>query len=90
MAIDRQMVKPLDLNDSVEGKLIGFYREETGEKLLMPDELADAFKQETQARQLAQEQAERERQQRELTQQQLTEMEAQLNRYRERFGDLPD
>lgn len=89
-AIADNRSEPLQLHLAVEGKLIGFYREDTGEKLLMPDELADALKQETQARQLAQEQAEGERQQRELTQQQLAEMEARLNRYREHFGDLPD
>jgi hypothetical protein len=31
-----------------------------------------------------------ERQQRELAQQQLAEMEARLDRYRERFGELPE
>ena len=31
-----------------------------------------------------------ERQQRELAQQQLAEMEAMLDRYRERFGELPE
>ena len=81
----------------MEGKLIGFYREDNGEKLLIPDKLVEALEQETQARLLAEEQAEQERQraeqerqQRELAQQQLAEMEAMLTRYRERFGELPD
>ena len=82
--------EPLQLRLAVEGKLIGFYREDTGEKLLIPDELVTALKQETQARQLAEERAEQERQQRELAQQQLAEMEAMLDRYRERFGELPE
>ena len=82
--------EPLQLRLVVEGKLIGFYREDTGEKLLIPDELAQALHQETQARQLAEERAEQERQQRELAQQQLAEMEALLSRYREQFGDLPE
>jgi Uma2 family endonuclease len=75
--------EPLQLRLVVEGKLIGFYREDTGEKLLIPDELS-------QARQLAEERGEQERQQRELAQQQLAEMEATLARYREQFGDLPE
>ena len=96
--------QPLQLRLAVEGKLISFYREDTGEKLLIPDELVEALEQETQARLLAEEQAEQERQraeqerqraeqerqQRELAQQQLAEMEAMLTRYRERFGELPD
>ncbi|AFZ18976.1 Uma2 family endonuclease [Allocoleopsis franciscana] len=89
--------EPLKLRLAVEGKLIGFYREDTGEKLLIPDELVAALNQETQARLLAQTQAEQERQraeqerqQRELAQQQLAEMEAMLARYRERFGELPE
>jgi Uma2 family endonuclease len=82
--------EPLQLRLVVEDKLIGFYREDTGEKLLIPDELAQALNQETQARQLAEERAEQERQQREQAQQQLAEMEATLARYREQFGDLPE
>jgi len=89
--------EPLQLRLAIEEKLIVFYREDTGEKLLIPDELGEALKQETQARQLAEEQAEQERQraeqerqQRELTQQQLAETQVMLDRYRERFGDLPE
>jgi Uma2 family endonuclease len=82
--------EPLQLRLTVEGKLISFYREDTGEKLLIPDELVAALNQETQARLLAEAQAEQERQQRELAQQQLAEMEAMLDRYRERFGELPE
>lgn len=81
---------PLQLRLTVEGKVIGFYREDTGEKLLIPDELVQALQQETIARQQAEERAEQERQQRELAQQQVTEMKRLLDRYRERFGDLTD
>jgi hypothetical protein len=82
--------EPLQLRLAVEGKLIGFYREDTGEKLLIPNELVQALQQETQARQLAEERAEQQRQQRELAQQQMAEMEAMLDRYREHFGELPE
>jgi hypothetical protein len=82
-AITDSRSEPLQLRLVVEGKLIGFYREDTGEKLLIPDELSQALQQETQARQLAEERAEQ-------AQQQLAEMEATLARYREQFGDLPE
>ncbi|MCC3445350.1 MAG: Uma2 family endonuclease [Microcoleus sp. PH2017_03_ELD_O_A] len=38
----------LQLRLEIEGKLIGFYREDNGEKLLTPDELASALKAERQ------------------------------------------
>ncbi|MEO1375631.1 MAG: Uma2 family endonuclease [Cyanobacteria bacterium J06635_10] len=66
--------EPLKLRLSIEDKLIGFYREDTGEKLLIPDELAAKLQQETQARQEAENRA--------------NEAETLLARYRERFGDL--
>ncbi|BDI17541.1 hypothetical protein ANSO36C_33430 [Nostoc cf. commune SO-36] len=49
--------EPLQLRLEIEGQLIGFYREDTGEKLLIPEELAEALKQERLAREQAQEQA---------------------------------
>lgn len=61
---------------AVEGELIGFYREDTGEKLLIPDELVEALQAEVKARHQAEERAE--------------QAEALLARYRERFGELPD
>ncbi|MEA5627591.1 Uma2 family endonuclease [Nostoc sp. UHCC 0251] len=51
--------EPLQLRLQVEGQLIGFYREDTGEKLLIPEELAEALKQERLAREQAQSQVER-------------------------------
>jgi Uma2 family endonuclease len=50
--------EPLKLRLQVEGQLIGFYREDTGEKLLIPGELAQALKQEAIARQQAEQRAE--------------------------------
>jgi hypothetical protein len=38
----------LQLRLEIEGKLIGFYREDNGEKLLIPDELASALQAERQ------------------------------------------
>ena len=38
----------LKLRLAIEGELIGFYREDTGEKLLIPDELATKLQEETQ------------------------------------------
>nr|WP_230967446.1 Uma2 family endonuclease [Nostoc commune] len=48
--------EPLQLRLQIEGQLIGFYREDTGEKLLIPEELAEALKQERLTREQAQEQ----------------------------------
>ncbi|MDZ8087024.1 MAG: Uma2 family endonuclease [Nostoc sp. DedQUE12b] len=50
--------EPLQLRLQIEGQLIGFYREDTGEKLLIPEELAEALKQERLAREQAQSQVE--------------------------------
>jgi Uma2 family endonuclease len=65
----------LQLRLEIEGKLIGFYREDNGEKLLIPDELASALKVE--------------RQRAEAESQRAAELEALLARYREQFGELP-
>ncbi|MFN6566866.1 Uma2 family endonuclease [Dendronalium sp. ChiSLP03b] len=51
--------EPLQLRLQLEEQLIGFYREDTGEKLLIPEELAQALKQERIARQQAESQVER-------------------------------
>ena len=65
----------LQLRLVAEDKLIGFYREDTGEKLLMPTELAEALQQKTLELQQAEERAK--------------ELESLLAQYREQFGDLP-
>ncbi|NJK36523.1 MAG: Uma2 family endonuclease [Oscillatoriales cyanobacterium RM2_1_1] len=82
--------EPLKLRLAIEGKLIGFYREDTEEKLLIPGELAAALKQETQTRQQAEERAEQERQRAEEERQRAEELTALLSCYRDRFGDLPE
>lgn len=89
--------KLLKLELKVEGKLISFYREDTGEKLLIPDELAENLKQRTEELQtetLARQEAERElleeRQRAEEERQRARELEELLAQYRDRFGDLPD
>ncbi len=51
--------QPLQLRLAVDGKLIAFYRLDTEEKLLIPDELAIALQEQTDARQQAEERAER-------------------------------
>jgi predicted transposase YdaD len=43
---------------AVEGKLLGFYREDTGEKLLLPDELLTALREEMRRRAAAEDRAE--------------------------------
>jgi Uma2 family endonuclease len=72
----------LKLRLVAEGRLIGFYRLDTGEKLLIPDELVAARQQEATARQQAEAIAEAERQR-------AAALESELARYRAQFGELP-
>jgi hypothetical protein len=68
--------EPLQLRLQIEGQLIAFYREDTGEKLLIPSELAQAVKQEAIARQQAEhqlQQAEHQLQQERRLRQELLE-----------------
>ena len=60
--------EPLKLRLQIEDTLIGFYREDTGEKLLAPNELVAALHQETQARQNLEQQLEQAQQAKELVQ----------------------
>jgi Uma2 family endonuclease len=73
----------LQLRFEIEGKLIGFYREDNGKKLLLPDELASALEAETQR-------AEAESQRAEAESQRAAELESLLARYRDQFGELPE
>lgn len=81
--VEDNISEPLQLQLKVEGQLIGFYREDTGEKLLIPEELAAAL-----------EQKEIEIQQKEIELQQekqkLSNAESMLEKYRQRFGDLSE
>lgn len=70
--------EPLQLRLQVGGALIGFYREDTGEKLLAPGELVQALRAETLARQNAEERAERERQRADRAESQVARLQAQL------------
>ncbi|MBE9112009.1 Uma2 family endonuclease [Nodosilinea sp. LEGE 07298] len=49
--------EPLGLRLQIDGGLIAFYRQDTGEKLLIPDELAVALRQEALLRQQAEQRA---------------------------------
>jgi hypothetical protein len=78
--------EPLGLRLQVEGELIGFYREDTGEKLLNPTELAEAL-------QAAQQKANAEvlaRQQAQLAQQQAEQEVEQLKQRLRSLGVDPD
>ncbi len=93
----------LNLNLVPEGSLLTFYSIDSGEKLLIPDELWQALQEETQARQeaqrqfeeaqrqaeAAQQQAEEAQRQAKNTEQRALELEAMLDRYRTQLGDLP-
>ncbi|NER78578.1 MAG: Uma2 family endonuclease [Leptolyngbya sp. SIO1D8] len=72
----------LKLRLAVEDTLISFYRLDTDEKLLIPDELATALAESNAQLAESTTQLEAERQRR-------ADLEAELDRYRQQFGDLP-
>jgi Uma2 family endonuclease len=77
--------EPLQLRLQAEGQLIGFYRQETGERLLIPSELAQSLKREALARQQAEQQAEQERQRAEQERQRAEQAEAELAQLKARL-----
>lgn len=80
--------EPLKLRLQAEGRLINFYREDTGEKLLIPDELAQALRDEVVARQQAEAQAEQERQRAESERQRAEQAQAQVEQLKARLRSL--
>jgi Uma2 family endonuclease len=78
---------PLKLQLRVEGQLIGFYREDSGDKLLIPQELSQALKQEAQARQQAEQRAEQEQQRADQERQRADQAEAKLAELQARLKD---
>ncbi len=81
--------EPLQLRLAVEGEVISFYRN-SGEKLLIPEELAAALQVEVEARQQAESRAAQAQERAQQAQEQAQQIEALLARYRERFGELPE
>ncbi|HAC63958.1 MAG TPA: hypothetical protein DCF68_10570 [Cyanothece sp. UBA12306] len=86
--IEDSRSQPLQLRLEIEGELIGFYREDTGEKLLIPTELAEALQEKETQLQQKETQLEWEKTEKEKAQQKLSEMEALLKQYRQQFGEL--
>lgn len=80
--------EPLQLQLAVEGRLISFTREDTKEKLLIPDELAEALQQEVLARQQAEAQAQQERQRAEQERQRAEQAESQVEELKARLRSL--
>jgi Uma2 family endonuclease len=78
----------LQLRLEIEGKLIGFYREDKVEKLLTSDELTSALKAERQRAEAERQHAEVENQRAQSESQRAAELESLLARYREQFGKL--
>ncbi|MGA7935471.1 MAG: Uma2 family endonuclease, partial [Kovacikia sp.] len=76
--ITDQRSEPLQLRLEVDGQLIAFYREDTGEKLLVPGELAQALREEALARQQAEQRAEQAEQRAEQTEQQVKQLKERL------------
>jgi hypothetical protein len=86
--IANQHSQVLHLQLKVEGKLIGFYREETGEKLLIADELVQALQQQTQARLAAETRAQQAEAQAQQAESRAQQAEAQAAQERQRADRL--
>lgn len=69
---------PLQLRLVVDGPLIALYREDTGAKLLAPDELVTALRAESRLREQAEVQAEQERQRAEQAEAEVERLKQQL------------
>jgi Uma2 family endonuclease len=69
--IEETYSQPLDLDLAVDDGLISFYRRDSGEKLLIPDELAQALRKEALLRQQAEQRATQ-------AEQQLAQLKAKL------------
>ena len=80
----------LNLRLESAGKIINFYREDTGEKLLIPDELAASLQQETEARIIAEQRAEQERQRAEQERQRAEELRLELEQEKQRGEKLAE
>jgi len=87
--------EPLQLRLQVEDQLIGFYREDTGEKILAPNDLLQALQQEIVAREAAEglldeerQRAEQERQRAEQERQRAETAEAHADRLRAQLRAL--
>ena len=80
--------EPLQLRLVHEGQLIGFYRQDNDERLLIPSELAIALKQEALARQQAEKQAEEERQRAEIAERAQLETQQKLERLQAKLQEL--
>jgi Uma2 family endonuclease len=70
--------EPLQLRLEVDRQLIAFYQEDTGKKLLIPGELAQALQEETLARQRSEERAEEEHQRAEQAALQVEQLKQRL------------
>lgn len=81
--------EPLQLQLTVEDKIIAFHRLDNGEKLLPVDELNFALEQQTQRAEQEAQRADREAQRAEQETQRAEALAAQLAMYQQRFGELP-
>lgn len=78
--------EPLKLRLIPESSLISFYREDTGEKLLIPDELAEELQQQRQQTTQAMERAEQEQERADRAEAQVEQLKAKL----QELGVNPD
>ncbi|WP_138497714.1 Uma2 family endonuclease [Nostoc sp. PA-18-2419] len=80
--------EPLQLRLAIEGKLIAFYQEHTGKKLLIADELVEALRQEVLARQQAEERAEQESRRAEQEHQRAEQAQLEIEQLKAKLRSL--
>ena len=80
--------EPLQLHLKVEGELIAFYREDTGEKSLIPQQLAEALQRKESELQRKENELQQKENELQAQRQKVSEMDAILEKYRQQFGDL--
>jgi Uma2 family endonuclease len=78
----------LQLQLQIEGTLLGFYRLDSGEKLLIPDELARALRREMEARQQAEARVRQTEAELEQERQRAEQAERQVERLKARLREL--
>jgi len=82
--ITNTLSQALNLRLVPEGKLIGFYRQDTGEKLLLPDEVVDALKEASERAEQEHQRAEQQEQRAEQERQRAEQQEQRAEQERQR------
>lgn len=86
--ITDSLSQPLQLRLEIDHQLIGFFRVDSGEKLLAPNDLIEALRQETLAREVAELQLAQERQRAKQERQRAEQAEVEVERLKQQLRSL--